>query len=205
VPLDVGLRVSLLHFLEVLLWHDLEEEAENTGSELGVVVLSLAVEEMDDVHLEIEELTVDGVLTGGVEMELRTVEGGDWDVWVEEGDGLGFDAVEVLLFGLTLGDIEEEGVADLVELELLGLLVDLVVVEAELLVLEIFEDGHLGAEVDRGLLLAELAWLGAVEGFFHLHVDFWVKDEINSRSLADVIIEVLGKVILESMHVVGLA
>ena len=109
VPLDVGnrvgLRVSLLHFLEVLPWHDLEEEAENTGSELGAVLLSLAVEEMDDVH---------GVLTGGVEMELRTVEGGDWDVWVEEGDDLGFDAVEVLLFGLTLGDIEEEGVADLV-------------------------------------------------------------------------------------------
>ena len=41
------------------------------------------------------------------------------------------------------------------------------------------------------------------DDFSWLHVDVWVKDEINSRSLADVISEVLGKVILESMHVLG--
>jgi len=76
VPLDFGLRVSDLHFLEVLLWHDLEEEAENAGTKLRVIVFPFGVQKMDDVHLHIEDLTVNGVLTWGMEVELGAVEGG---------------------------------------------------------------------------------------------------------------------------------
>jgi len=205
VPLDVGLWISFLHFFEIFLWHDLEEESENTGTKLRVIMFPFVVEEMDDVHFEIEELAVDGVLTGGVEMELGTVEGGDGDVLVEERDRLGLEAVEILALGLSLGDIEEEGVTDFVELHLFRFLVDLIVVEAELFVLEIFEHWHLGAEVDGRLLLAEVAWLGAVEGLLHLHVDFGVKHEVDSGSLADGVLVVLGEVVLETVHVVGLA
>jgi len=73
VPLDVGLWISYLHFFEIFLWHDLKEKSENTGTKLRVIMFPLVVEEMDDVHFEIEELAVDGVLTGGVEMELGAV------------------------------------------------------------------------------------------------------------------------------------
>ena len=205
VPLDVGLWISYLHFFEIFLWHDLEEKSENTGTKLRVIMFPLVVEEMDDVHFEIEELAVDGVLTGGVEMELGAVKGGDGDVLVEERDRLGLEAVEVLALGLSLGDVEEEGVADFVELHLLRFLADLVVVEAELFVLEVFEHWQLGAEVDGRLLLAELASMAAVEGFLHLHVDFGVKHEVDSGSLADVVLVVLGEVVLETVHVVGLA
>ena len=84
VPLDIGLRISQLHLLEVLLRHDFEEETENAGTKLRIVMFSFAVQEMDDVHLKIEELTVDGMFTWGMEMELRAMEGCNWDMWVEE-------------------------------------------------------------------------------------------------------------------------
>ena len=84
VPLDVGLWVSDLHFFKVLFWHDLEEETEDTGKELGVFVFALVVEEMDDVHFQIEQFSVNGVLTGRMEMELNTMESGLRDVSIEE-------------------------------------------------------------------------------------------------------------------------
>ena len=84
MPLDISLRISQLHFLEVLLRHDFKEEAENAGTKLRIIMFSFAIKEMDDVHLEIEELTVDGMFTWGMEMELRAMESCNWDMWVEE-------------------------------------------------------------------------------------------------------------------------
>lgn len=205
VPLNLSLGVSDVHFLEVLFWHDLEEEAEDTSSELRVVVLSLVIQEMDDVHFEIEELSVDGVLTWGMEVELGTVEGCNWNMWVKQRDGLSFDAVEVLTLRLTFGNVEEEGVANLVELQLLLLLIDLLVVEVELLVLEILKDWHLGAQVDWGLLLAEVTWLRLIESLLHFLLDFRAEDKVDTRSLADVVSVVFGEVVLEVVHMVGLA
>ena len=114
-----------------------------------------------------------------------------------------FDAVEVLTLRLSFGNIKVESVSDFVELQLLSFLIDLLVMEFELFVPKILQDWHLSAEINWSLLLAEFTWLRTIEGLFYLLLDFWFDDEIDSRSLADVISEVLGKVILESMHVLG--
>ena len=204
VPLDVGLRVSELHLLEELLGHDFEEEAEDTGHELGVLVLRLLVEKVDDVHFQVEELAVDGVLTWGVEMELDTMERGGWDVLVEERDGLRLQAVGVLLSGLALGDVDEEGVTGLVELELLLVLSNLVVVELEVLVLEVLEHLEVGAQVDWGLLLAELAHSGGAD-FLGLNLQLWTEHEVDSWSLGERVLVALGEVVLEGMCVLLLA
>lgn len=84
MPLHVSLWVSDVHFDEVLFWDDLEEEAEDTSSELSVLVFTFGVQKMDDVHFEIHELTIDGVFTWSMEVELDTMESSDWDVWVKE-------------------------------------------------------------------------------------------------------------------------
>lgn len=115
-----------------------------------------------------------------------------------------FDAVEVLLLRLSFGNIKVESVSDFVELQLLSFLIDLLVMEFELFVLEILQDWHLSAEINWSLLLAELTWLRTIEGLFHLLVDFWFDDKIDSRSLANVIIVIFGVVILEAMLVVYL-
>ena len=39
---------------------------------------------MNDVHLKVEELTVNGMFTWGMEVELCTVESCNWDMWVKE-------------------------------------------------------------------------------------------------------------------------
>lgn len=72
----------------------------------------------------------------------------------------------------------------------------------ELFVLEILQDWHLSAQINWSLLLAELTWLRTIEGLFHLLVDFWFEDEIDSWSLANVIFVIFGVVILKAMHVV---
>ena len=53
-----------------------------------------------------------------------------------------FDAVEVLPLRLSFGNIKEESVSDLVELQLLLFLIDCIIMEIELFVLEILEDWH---------------------------------------------------------------
>ena len=115
-----------------------------------------------------------------------------------------FDAVEVLPLRLSFGNIKKESVADFVELQLLSFLIDLLVMEFELFVLEIIQDWHLSAEINWSLLLAEVTWLRTIEGLFHLLLDFWFDDEIDSRSLANVIFVIFGVVILEAMRVVFL-
>ena len=205
VPLNLGLRIFDVHFFEVLLRHDFEKEAEHTSSELRVIVFPFTVQEMDDVHFEIEELTVNGMFTWGMEMELCAMESGDRDVWVEEGDGLSFEAVEILALGLTLGNIEEVSVSNFIELELFLFLSDLVIMEAELFIFEILEDCHFGAQVDWSLFLAEIAWLSSIHGFFHLQINLGIEIKIDTGPLTDVMLVILGKVILEFMHMVGLA
>ena len=87
---------------------------------------------------------------------------------------MSFEAVEILTLRLSLGDIEEEGVSNLVELQLFLFLVDLIIVESELCVFEILEDFHFGAQVDWSLFLAEFTWLRTVHGFSHLEINFWI-------------------------------
>ena len=84
VPLNVGLRISDVHFFEVFLWHDFEEEAEDTSSELRVIMFSFVVQEMNNMHFKIEELTVNGMFTWGMKVELCAMESCNWDVWVKE-------------------------------------------------------------------------------------------------------------------------
>ena len=84
VPLNVGLRISDVHFFEVLLWHDFEEEAEDTSSKLRVIMFSFVVQEMNNMHFKIEEPTVNGMFTWGMKVELCAMESCNWDVWVKE-------------------------------------------------------------------------------------------------------------------------
>lgn len=84
VPLNVGLRISDVHLVEVFFRHNLEEETEDTSSELRVVVLTLLVEEMNNVHFKVEELAIDGMFTWGMEVELDTVEGTFWNMGVKK-------------------------------------------------------------------------------------------------------------------------
>ena len=204
VPVNVGVWVSEFHFFEVLFWHDFEEESEDTSDERGVLVLRLLVKEMDDVHLKVEELTVDGVLTWGVEMELDTVERSSWNVRVEKGDGLSAEAVGVLFLGSSLGDINEECVTSLVEFQLTAVLGDLIVLEFEVLVLEVLKDFQVGAEINWSLFLTELADLTWAE-LGSLLLVFWLNDEVDTWSLGDWVLEALGEVILEHVLMFSLA
>ena len=202
VPIDLGLWVSGVHFFKVLFWHDLEEETEDTSSELTIIMLSLVVQEVDNVHFKVEELTVDGVLRWGMEVELGTMEGSNWNMWVEEGNGLSLDAVEVVALRFALGDINEEGVTDLVEFELLLFLGDLLIMELKKFILEILKNWHAGAQVDWGLLLAEIAWELFLVGLLDLLLDLWAKNEVDTWSLGDWVLVGFGVVILEEMGMI---
>ena len=71
----------------------------------------LVVDKMHDMHLQIHELTVNGVLSWGVEMELLSVEVSSWDVLVEKADGCSVHKVlggQLVVWLLCLLDWEEE-------------------------------------------------------------------------------------------------
>lgn len=98
---------------------------------------------------------------------------------------------------LTLSNIVDPLVSTLVEFKLFLDIGNWLVVEGEFLIFEVLEDVHLGAEVDWGLKVAEVAWLREVLGLFHLLSDLWLEDEINTWSLVEGIEVILVEVIFE--------
>ena len=60
---NVDLRVGLLNLGKVGVRHDLEKEAHDTMAELGGALSfgEVALKAMDDVHLQVQKLTIDRV------------------------------------------------------------------------------------------------------------------------------------------------
>lgn len=151
MPFHFSLRVPDVHFSKVLFWNNFEEETENTSSERCVIVLSLSVKKMDNVHFEVHELTIDGMLTWGMEVELDSLESGIWDMWVEKRDCLSSQEVWILSLSSSLGDVHKERISSLVEFYLFLFVVNFLVIEFESLVFEVFIDFLLGAQIDWSL------------------------------------------------------
>ena len=87
------------------------------------------------------------------------------------------------MLGLTFGNVKEESVTSLVELQLFLFFIYRVIMETEFFIFEILEDFHLGAQVDWSLLLAEFTRLRPINGFSNLLLDFWFEIKIDSRPL----------------------
>ena len=166
VVLDIEGKSHLLDSVEEGLWNNLKEESQNTVAELRWLVSlgEAALKSVDNMHLQIQKFSVNGVFGWRVEMILQTVEFGLWNVLVEERDGLGLH--EALFGGLVsvLGvKLVEEGVSLLVELGG-GLRVDVLVVEVEDVISKTCVNLHLGFEIDWSLLGSKsLAWVSVVE------------------------------------------
>jgi len=116
-----------LVLIEPSIWHDLEEESEDTVAELGGLSVTswqvsggmLLLQFVNNMHLEVEKLTVKGVLGWGVEMVLETVEVGALDMGVEEGDGAGVHEVVLdkgVVSVLHVLEWEDEGLGTLSKL-----------------------------------------------------------------------------------------
>jgi hypothetical protein len=69
-----------------VLRHSLEEETNNAMAEHGVL-LDIRFESVDNMHFEVHELAVDGVLGWSVEMVLETVEVAALNLWLEQANG----------------------------------------------------------------------------------------------------------------------
>lgn len=63
----------------------------------------------------------------------------------------------------------------------------------------------MGAQVDWSLFLTKFAWLGTIDHFGGLLIDFWLEDEIDTGSLGKWVREVLVEVILEVVLMILLA
>ena len=142
------MKVGITHWVvflsqaEVGVWHDLEEETQNTVAELRELLTGsdLALHTVNDVHFQIHKLTVDCVLRWRGEMVLHTVEFAFFDMRIEKCDGVGLQvACFLLFFGCASVESVVESITLFVELESL-LRIDLLVVE--------FESGISESDVD---------------------------------------------------------
>lgn len=202
VVLDIKRKAHLLDSVEEGLWNNLEEESQNTVAELRWLVSlgKAALKSVDNVHFQIQKFSVNRVFGRRVEMILQSVEGGLWNVLVEERDGLGLK--EALFGGLT-AELVEEGVSLLVELEG-GFRVDVLVVEVEYVISKTCVNLHLGLEIDWSLLGSKsLAYVSVIEvgGVGVLRGGVKSLEEADSWSLGSWVLSGLGVVILEVVSV----
>jgi len=110
----VVVAFSLVLF-EPPVWHDLEKETEHSVTELGCIRVSfgkvssavLFLKLVHDMHLEIEELAIKGVLRWRMEMELHSVEVGALDMRVEQGDRAGMHVVVLYKLVVSVLDVLE--------------------------------------------------------------------------------------------------
>lgn len=212
MPFNVNLWEVGVSVLEILIRHNLEKESEDTGSELrgtGVLSIFSAIEFlrisiwielefhlMNNMHFEIKKLSVNGVLTRGMEMELETVELGLRDVAVEERDGLGLHDVIVLCFILSLKNINLELITSFVENQLfLG--VNGIILEAEGLVFESRDNRQRCWQVNWGLMETELKHQWVKLFVLQLLLNFWRNIEVDSWSFSNWILPIFKVIVLE--------
>ena len=148
------IRVLCLPLIKVRLRHNLEQESKNSSEELRRLLLSFGepiFDKVDDVQLQIHELSVDGVFRWSMEMELGCMEVCFWNMFIEQTDGRSGQVVEpikIVVRLLSLKNRERVGLNHLIEL-VRDLWVDGLIVEVELVVLIILQDLLVGLEVDR--------------------------------------------------------
>lgn len=69
-----------------IFWHSLEEKSKYTMTQLGLALGSW-LKSVNDVHLKVHELTVDGVFGWSMEMILQSMEVAAIDMWLEQTNG----------------------------------------------------------------------------------------------------------------------
>lgn len=87
--MEINVLVLSTDLLEVRFWHAFEQETQDTVRELGWVgsFCKVALEAMDDMHLQIHQFSVDRVLRRRVEMILHSIKFGLTDVLIKQRDG----------------------------------------------------------------------------------------------------------------------
>jgi hypothetical protein len=195
---------------EVVIPDSMEQEAQDAVRELRFVFTAgeLWLKLMDDVHLQVHELTVDAVFRWGMEMGLEAVESCLLNVLVEEADG---GSLHYIVLWLSFHD----------DLELLTSLlvpslfswVDGTILYLEAVILEILADLDRCVQIDRCTLLSERAEViglivaseqnvGTVGVGLHLLVELFIEVLEVSSALLDRIPMILGEVLLVSMLVI---
>lgn len=104
------------------------------------------------MHLKVHKFSVDGMFGWRMEMKLSTMEIGFWNMLVKETDGTSLQIVETIMGVVWLLDLlqgEGVGLNSLVEL-VGGFWIDGLVVELEHIILEIFQNWHVGLQINRG-------------------------------------------------------
>ena len=122
MPSDINLRILGVDVVEVGFRHNLEQESEDTSTELrdsGLLSLLETIESfwisswimlllklMDNVHFKIKKDTINRVLTRSMEMELKSVKLGLWNMRIIQRDGLSGNHVFILSLSGNFVDID---------------------------------------------------------------------------------------------------
>ena len=116
---------------------------------------------MDNVHFKIKKDTINRVLTRSMEMELKSVKLGLWNMRVIQRDGLSGHHVFVLSLSGTFVNIDVPLLVSLMIFQLFSILIDLIVFDIKSSILEGSKDLDVSFEIDWGLLITEFnhAWI----------------------------------------------
>jgi hypothetical protein len=202
---------TLSEVIEVRVWHALENEAHDAVRELWAALVVwasiLTLHSVDNVHLQIKKMSVNGMLRWGMEMVLHTVKAAFVNMVVEQRNGLGLKPTLLVSLGkIIVVHLEVEGIGFLVELHLF-LRVHFLVVESEFIVFEL-RNFLICVKINRGLIASNL---GDKVLVFMLPSWFWnwgftdITEEVNSWSFNVRMGVVLVVVILVVMEVLMMA
>lgn len=117
--MEQNVGIKTFSCLKIIIWHNLEDEAEYSSEELGCILVvrtdlcwvDFLVDKMHNVHLEIHKLTINGVFSWRMEMELLSMEISLWDMLVKKTDSSSGEVVlrgQIVVRLLCLFDREEE-------------------------------------------------------------------------------------------------
>jgi len=129
--LDIDVKVCSFNLSEEGFWHDLEKETQNTVAELRWLRSfgEGALKTMNDMHLQIQQFSVNRVLRWRMEVILHSVKLCLGNVLIKQRNGLGLK--ETLFGGLVsvLGvELVEEGITLFIELQRLFCINHLIII-----------------------------------------------------------------------------
>ena len=78
-----------------IIWNSLEEESKNTIGEFGWL-FAVWSNTVDDMHLEVEKLSIDGVLRWSMEVILKTLQLDTITLLVKQANGGSFQVVVIV-------------------------------------------------------------------------------------------------------------
>jgi hypothetical protein len=142
------MEISLTMKMEwEIFWNCLEEEAEDSVAKLGLS-LDFWFECVDNMHLEVHKLTIDGVLRWSMEMILKTVKIAAVNMWLEQRNS--GCSKEILQWRFWAFENDLNLLTLLVEFHLLSW-VDISVLEFEVVILELISNWHGGFKINWSL------------------------------------------------------